>query len=297
MSLTSSTFSMARYRRRRNADRIMRILTIVATALALIPLFLIIGHVLFQGASAFSIEFFTSDYKVPELSLTGEVGSAGGIRHAIVGTLMIAGTATLLAVPIGVLAGIYLSEYGTGRFATIVRFCTDVLSGAPSIVVGVVVYVVLVERYQAKYAFFGSVALAILMVPIIVRTTEEIFKLVPYSVREAAIALGVPQWRATLTVVLPAAKTGILTGVILGFARAAGETAPLLVTVFTSNAMRFNLFGDMGSLPVYIYRTLDELTDPAQYKVLWGAAFVLTALVLIVNILVRLATRERAVRR
>lgn len=288
-----NTLNPRLYRRRRATDRLMRGLTYGATLLALIPLFLIIGHVLIQGASALSWEFFTQDYKVPELSLTGEPGSVGGIRHAIVGTLIVAGSATLLALPIGVMAGIYLSEYGRGRFATLVRFCTDVLSGAPSIVVGVVVYVVLVERYQAKYAFFGSVALAILMIPVIVRTTEEIFKLVPQSVREAAIALGVPQWRATLTVVLPAAKAGILTGVILGFARAAGETAPLLVTVFMSNTMRFNLFSDMGTLPVYIYRTLDELTHPSQYQVLWGAAFVLTALVLVVNTLVRVATRPR----
>lgn len=289
-----NTLSPRLYRRRRATDRIMRGLTIVATLLALIPLFLIIGHVLIQGGAALTPSFFTQDYQVPELSLTGEASNVGGIRHAIIGTLIVAGVATLLALPVGIMAGIYLSEYGKGRFATFVRFCTDVLSGAPSIVVGVVVYVVLVQRYQAKYAIFGSIALAILMVPIIVRTTEEIFKLVPQSVREAAIALGVPQWRATLTVVLPAAKAGILTGVILGFARAAGETAPLLVTVFMSNTVRFNVFGDMATLPVYIYRTLDELTDPSQYTVLWGAAFVLTALVLIVNLLVRLATRPRA---
>jgi len=191
------------------------------------------------------------------------------------------------------MTGIYLAEYGRGRFAAVVRFCTDVLNGAPSIVVGVVVYVLLVQRYQAKIALFGSVALAILIIPVIVRITEEILKLVPQSVREAAIALGMPRWYTIVTVVLPAARGGILTGVLLGFARAAGETAPLLITVFVANVLSFNMVGDMGSLPMYIYRTLDELTDPAQERVLWGAAFVLTMLVLLVNATVRLAMRSR----
>jgi phosphate transport system permease protein len=288
-----STFAPAIYRRRKLLDHLMRGLSVVATALALLPLFLILGYIFIRGSSALSLAFFTQDYRVPELSLTGETADVGGIRHAIVGTLLIAGVATLLAVPIGMLGGIYLSEYGRGRIATMVRFFTDVLSGAPSIVVGVVVYVTLVQRFQAKIAIFGSMALAILMIPVIVRTTEEILKLVPYAIREAAIALGTPRWRATLTVVLPAAKGGIVTGIMLAFARAAGETAPLLVTVFVSNTLSFNVLGEMGSLPMYIYRTLDELSDPAQYKVLWGAAFVLTLLVVVVNILVRLMTWRR----
>lgn len=288
-----NTLNPGLYRRRRMVDRLMRGLTVAATLLALIPLFLILGHVLIQGAGALRPSFFTQDYQVPKLSLNGEASSVGGVRYAIVGTLLVAGTATLMSIPIGILAGIYLSEYGRGRLATFIRFCTDVLSGAPSIVVGAVVYVVLVQRFQTKSAFFGSIALAILMLPIIVRTTEEIFKLVPQTVREAAIGLGIPQWRSTLTIILPAAKSGILTGVILAFARAAGETAPLLVTVFVTNTLSFDVFGAMGTLPIYIYRTLDELTDPSQYQVLWGAAFVLTALVLTVNILVRLTTRRR----
>lgn len=284
-----------RYRRRQAVDRFMRGLTLGGTLLALIPLFIIIGYVLIQGASALSLDFFTQDYKPPRLSATGGGGTGvGGIRHAIVGTLLIAGVATLIATPIGIFAGIYLSEYGKGRFASFVRFCTDVLSGAPSIVVGVVVYTVLVVTTKQKYAVFGSVALAILMLPIVVRTTEEIFRLIPQSVREAAIALGVPQWRSTLTVVLPAASSGILTGVILGFARAAGETAPLLVTVFATQTLQTNMFGPMNALPLYIYRTLDELTNPSDYRYLWGAAFVITALVLVVNILARSVIRKRA---
>ncbi len=287
------TLNMARYRRRKLVDRIMRSMTVVATLLALIPLFLILGYIVIQGASAISWHFLSTDYKVPELSLDGSASDVGGIRYAIIGTLLIAGTATLIALPIGLLAGIYLSEYGKGRFASFVRFATDVLSGSPSIIAGVVVYIVLVKTTKEKYAFYGSVALALLMIPIIVRTTEEILKLVPQTVREAAVALGVPQWKAILTVVLPAATGGILTGIMLAFARAAGETAPLIVTVFVSNSVEYNVFGSMGSLPMYIYRTLDELTSPEQYKVLWGAAFVLTALVLVVNILVRVATRRR----
>lgn len=289
-----SILAPATYRRRKLLDRLMRGLCALATVLALLPLFLILGYIFIEGSSALSLAFFTQDYHVPQLSLAGEVADVGGIRHAIVGTLLIAGVATLLAVPIGVLGGIYLSEYGRARIATMVRFFTDVLSGAPSIVVGVVVYVTLVQHFQAKIAVFASVALAILMLPVIVRTTEEILKLVPHSIREAAIALGTPRWRATLTVVLPAARGGIVTGIMLAFARAAGETAPLLVTVFVSNTLSFNVLGEMGSLPMYIYRTLDELTDPAQYKVLWGAALVLTLLVVVVNILMRLTTRRRA---
>jgi len=283
----------ARYYRRTLVDRLMRSLSVAATLLALLPLGLILGSIIVAGGSALSLAFVTQDYHVPELSLTGAAADVGGIRHAIVGTLLIAGVATLLAVPIGVMTGIYLAEYGRGRFAAVVRFCTDVLNGAPSIVVGVVVYVLLVQRYQAKIALFGSVALAILIIPVIVRITEEILKLVPQSVREAAIALGMPRWYTILTVVLPAARGGILTGVLLGFARAAGETAPLLITVFVANVLSFNMVGDMGSLPMYIYRTLDELTDPAQERVLWGAAFVLTMLVLLVNATVRLAMRSR----
>lgn len=290
-----ASLKVKNYGRRKAIDRLMRGLTVAATVVALIPLFLILGYVMIEGASAISANFLLTDYKVPELSLDGSASDVGGIRHAIVGTLIIAGAATLLALPVGLLAGIYLSEYGKGRLATLVRFSTDVLSGSPSIIAGVVVYILLVQTTKQKFAFYGSVALALLMVPIIVRTTEEILKLVPQTVREAAIALGEPRWKTTLTVVIPTALSGILTGVMLAFARAAGETAPLIVTVFVSNSVRTNIFGDMGSLPMYIYRTLDELTDAEQYKVLWGAAFVLTSLVLVINILLRLVTaRQRS---
>ncbi len=291
--LMRTSLQLKNYGRRKALDRVMRGLTLGATILALVPLFLILGYVVVEGGSALSATFLTTDYKVPELSLDGSASDVGGIRHALVGTLLIAGTATLLALPIGLLAGVYLSEYGRGRLATAVRFSTDVLSGSPSIIAGVVVYILLVQTTHEKFAFFGSVALALLMIPIIVRTTEEILRLVPQTVREAGIALGEPRWKITLTVVIPTALSGILTGVMLAFARAAGETAPLIVTVFVSNSVTYNVFGDMGSLPMYIYRTLDELNDPGQYKVLWGAAFVLTALVLIINVLLRLVTRRR----
>lgn len=281
------------YGRRKIVDRVMRGVTVGATVLAIIPLVLILGYIVIKGGSAISWSFLSTDYAVPELSLDGSASSVGGIRHAIIGTLLIAGAATLIALPIGLLAGVYLSEYGRGRFASLVRFATDVLSGAPSIIAGVVIYIVLVKTTRHKYALYGSAALALLMIPIIVRTTEEILKLVPRSIREAAIALGEPQWKTVLTVVIPAAAGGIMTGIMLAFARAAGETAPLIVTVFVSNTVEYNVFGDMGSLPMYIYRTLDELTSPEQYNVLWGAAFVLTGLVLVMNVLMRLATRRR----
>lgn len=217
----------------------------------------------------------------------------GGVIHGIIGTVIIAGLGLLFALPIGIFAGIFLSEYRNERFATIVRFCVDVLSGSPSIVAGVVIYVLVVIPTQRFSAIAGSMALTILMIPIVTRTTEEMLKLVPDSMREAARGLGAPTWYATFTVVLPAALPGIVTGVMLAFARGAGETAPLILTVLGSNVVSTALLEPMASLPLLTYR-YTESPYPGENTLAWGAAFVLMMLVLLMNILVRVATSRRA---
>ena len=222
-----------------------------------------------------------------------QAGPQGGVLHGIIGTIIIAGIGLLLALPIGIFAGVFLSEYRNERYATIVRFCVDVLSGSPSIIAGVVIYILVVIPTQRFSAIAGSLALTILMVPIVTRTTEEMLKLVPDSMREAARGLGAPTWYSTFTVVLPAALPGIVTGVMLAFARGAGETAPLILTVLGSNVISTALLEPMASLPLLTYR-YTESPYPGENTLAWGAAFVLMMLVLIMNILVRVATRRRA---
>lgn len=286
------------YTRRKWVDRVMRGLTAVATLLALVPLFLIIGYVIVRGASALNLQFFTQAYRPPQLSLAGEVTSAGGILHAILGSLTVVGAAMLIALPIGILAAIFLAEYPANPIATLVRFCTDVLSGAPSIIVGIVAYILIVRRIGPTgmplgfSGLAGSVALSVLMVPTITRTTEEMLKLVPHSTREAAMALGTPKWWLTLTVVIPTALSGIVTGVLLAFARATGETAPLLLTILGNNNISFNLLEPIAALPLLTYK-YTESPFPQQNALAWGTALVLTALVLTMNLLVRWATRNR----
>jgi phosphate transport system permease protein len=284
--------SASNYGRRKWADRLMRGLTVAATLLALIPLFLILGYVLYRGAGALSIDFFTKAYEPPVADASGQIANAGGVLHGIIGSFIIVGVALLMALPIGILAGVFLAEYPANSVATAVRFCTDVLSAAPSIVVGVVAYVLIVQRAHQFSGWAGSVALTVLMIPMITRTTEEILKLVPHTMREAASALGAPKWWLTLTVVLPTALSGITTGVLLAFARATGETAPLLLTVLGNNNVSASLLGPMAALPLLTYKYTDS-PYPAQNDLAWGTALVLTLLVLGVNLSVRWATRDR----
>jgi len=280
------------YNRRKWADRLMRGLTVGATLLALIPLFLILGYVLVRGASALNLAFFTQAYEPPVAGANGEISNAGGVLHGIIGSFVIVGVALLMALPIGIMAAVFLAEYPANPIATAVRFCTDVLSAAPSIVIGVVAYVLIVQRTRQFSGLAGSIALAILMVPVITRTTEEILKLVPHTMREAAMAMGAPKWWVTLSVVIPTALSGIATGVLLAFARATGETAPLLLTVLGNNNISVNLLEPMAALPLLTYKYTDT-PFPAQNTLAWGTALVLTALVLGVNLLVRWATRSR----
>lgn len=270
----------------------MLVLTVLATLISLIPLVLIILYVAEQGIGSLSLDFLTHTFRPISF---GTTSSGGGVLHAIVGTVIIVGFSLLLAAPIGIMAGIYLAEYPGNSASTVIRFCVDVLSAMPSIVVGVTAYVLIVQRVKSFSGFAGSIALVVLMVPIITRTTEEILRLVPQSSREAAIALGAPKWRTTLTIVLPMALSGIATGVLLAFARAAGETAPLLVTVLGNNNLTYDLFGPMQALPLLAYRYTEQ-----PYTVLnqqaWGAAFLLVVFVLGINILVRFVTRSRSPR-
>lgn len=287
---TVANAASVRYRRRVWVNRLMLGLTIGSTAVALVPLVLILSYVVRQGVGALSVGFFTETFRPVTI---GVAGGAGGVLHAIVGSALIVGAALLLAAPLGVLAGIYLAEYRSGPAATVIRFCTDILSAMPSIVVGVTAYVLIVQRTRQFSGLAGSVALAVLMVPVITRTTEEILQLVPQSVREAAAALGAPRWWTTLTVVLPAALGGIATGVLLAMARAAGETAPLLVTALGNNQLTFDIFGPMQALPLLAYRYTEQPFAVLNEQA-WGAALILVVLVLGTNILVRALTRHRA---
>lgn len=286
------TMKAGRRRRRVIVNQIMLALTVLATALALIPLILIIAYVVKQGIGAISIDFLTKTFRPVTF---GATSTGGGVLHAIVGSLLIVAIALIIAVPVGIMAGVFLAEYPSNSASTAIRFCVDVLTAMPSIVVGVTAYVLIVQRTKHFSGFAGSVALVVLMVPIITRTTEEILRLVPSATREAAIALGAPKWRMTLTVVLPVALSGIATGVLLAFARAAGETAPLLVTILGDNNLTYDIFAPMQALPLLAYKYTEQ-----PYKVLneqaWGAAFLLVVFVLGINIVVRVFTRSRAPR-
>jgi len=215
------------YRRRKIVNRLVTILAYACTALAIVPLTWIILYVIYRGFGAWDAQFFT---ELPQL-----FGDGGGVRNGIVGTLVIVGLATLIGVPVGVMAGIYLAEYGNNRLGSIVRFMADTLTGVPSIVVGLFAFGVVVLNTGGFSAFAGAVALAIMMVPVITRTTEEIIRLVPNSIREASLGLGVSRWKTIMRVVVPTALSGIVTGVLLAVARVAGETAPLILTILGTN--------------------------------------------------------------
>ncbi len=290
--MSSMAVNPARRRRRIMVNRIMLALTVLATALALIPLVLIIVYVMEKGVGALSVDFLTHTFRPV---VFGSTSTGGGVLHAIVGSAIIVSVALAIATPVGIMAGIFLAEYPSNSASNVIRFCVDVLSAMPSIVVGVTAYVLIVQRTKQFSGFAGSIALVVLMVPIITRTTEEILHLVPSATREAAIALGAPKWRMTLTVVLPVALSGIATGVLLAFARAAGETAPLLVTVLGNNNLTYDLFAPMSALPLLAYRYTEQPYDVLNQQA-WGAAFLLVVFVLGINIIVRFSTRSRSSR-
>lgn len=274
------------YRRLRLTNRLVHTLCIVATVLAVVPLAALVGYVTVQGIGGITLSFFT---ELPKP--VGEVG--GGMANAIVGSLTLIGLASLIGIPIGVLAAVYLAEFGADtQFGKIVRFSTDVMTGIPSIVVGIFVYTLVVISMRRFSAIAGGIALAVLMLPTVTRTTEELIKLVPDSLREAALALGVPQWRATVFVVLRTAAPGIATGVMLAVARVAGETAPLLFTAFNNRFWNQGLDQPIGSLPVQIFSyAVSPYSD--WHRQAWAAALVLVVMVLVLNIGARVLARNR----
>lgn len=276
---------MTRATLRRVKSNVMVVLMIAAVVIAVLPLIFILGSLIVRGASSLSIAFFTR-IEVP----AGETG--GGVVHAIVGSLMIVGAASLIGLPLGIGAGIYCAEYPGSRLAHITRFVADVLNGTPSIVVGVFAWTWVVAKQHHFSGFAGSVALAILMVPMVMRTSEELIKLVPDSLREAALALGYSRWRTSLRIVLRTALPGIVTGSLLAVSRIAGETAPLLFTSLGSQYLSFNLNQPMAALPQTIYRYAGAPYEEWN-RYAWATALVLIVVVLVLSMAARFVTRER----
>lgn len=270
---------------RRWKSRIMVGLLVLAAVLAVLPLLLILGTLIVKGAGSINPDFFTR-MPVPP----GESG--GGVAHAIVGTLMIVGTACLIGLPIGIGAGIFAAEWPASRIGIATRFIADVLNGTPSIVVGVFAWTWIVAKQGHFSGLAGSAALAVLMVPMVMRTTEEMIKLVPHSLREAALALGYPRWRTSLQVVVRTCLPGIVTGALLAVARIAGETAPLLFTALGSQYMSTNIQQPMAALPLVVF-TYATGPYPEWHRLAWATALVLILVVLILSIAARLATRSR----
>jgi phosphate transport system permease protein len=275
---------------RRRKDRIARASILAGTTIALIPLVLIVYYLLRKGLGSWSESFFTTD---PTGNTFFGGSNIGGIKSAILGTIEIVALASAIAVPIGIGVAVWLVEYGrNSAFAHTVRFFVDVLTGVPSIVFGLFVYIVLVVGTGSTYAGYkGSIALSLLMLPVVIRSAEVILLLVPAALRESALALGAPRWRVIFNIVLPTALPGMVTGVLLAIARAAGETAPLLFTAAYTHETNFNLGAFMNSLPVQIY---NDVTSPTTAVVnrAWGAALTLVTLILLLNLIARLIARR-----
>ena len=272
-------------KRRKTINVIMLTLSILSAFAAIIPLIYIFFYTTAAGISSLNLDFFT---ELPKP--VGEEG--GGIANAIVGSIEIVGIGALFGIPVGLLAGIYVAEYSKSFFANIVKFVTDVLSGIPSIIIGIFAYGVIVLQTRNFSAYAGGFALGILMIPTVTRITEEMLKLVPLSLREASLALGISRWKTTLKIVLRTASGGIITGVLLAIARAAGETAPLLFTSFGNSFWAESLNSPTASLPVQIF---NYAISPYEewHKKAWAGAFVLIALVFIISLIVRLMTKNK----
>jgi phosphate transport system permease protein len=269
---------------RRVTSALMTSLTALCTIVAVGILVIILSYIAWRGIGALNLRFLVDTPR--------PVGEGGGIGNAIVGSAVLLLLSCVVGIPLGIASGIYLSEFGGGVFGGIVRFLTDTLTGIPSIVTGVFVYAVLVLRMGHFSALAGGVALALIMIPIVARTTEEMIKLVPHSLREGALALGAPQWRVTMGIVLPAAASGIATGAMLAIARVSGETAPLLFTAFGSRFFPRSLNEPIASLTVQIYNYAISPYDEWHAQA-WAATLVLMTLILGINIVVRFLTRKK----
>jgi len=275
--------------KRKSSDRLITILVTGAFALAVIPLVSLAWTVVERGAARFDVEFFTS-------SMRNIVGAGGGAYHAIIGTLQITGLATLISVPIGIMTAIYLVEYARGPLAKAVTFFVDVMTGVPSIVAGLFAYAAFVVIFGpgVRMGIGGAIALSVLMIPVVIRATEEMLKIVPNELREASYALGVPKWLTVTKVVLPTALAGIATGVMIAIARIIGETAPLLIIAGFTSSTNFNPFDErMMTLPVFVYTSYANQGADAQTYIdrAWTGALVLMLIVMILNIFARLVSK------
>ena len=281
-------FAVSAARRRR--DRTARALILAATLLALAPLMLIVYYLLRKGLGSWSTSFFSTD---PTGNTFFASSRIGGIKSALLGTIEIVAVASAISVPIGIAVAVWLVEYGKGsRLATTVRFFVDVLTGVPSIIFGLFIYVALIVGTGSSYAGYkGSLALSLLMLPVVTRSAEVILLLVPGELRESALALGAPRWRVIARIVLPTALPGMVTGVLLAIARAAGETAPLLFTAAATLKTNLNLGQFMNSLPVQIY---NDVTSPTTAVVnrAWGAALTLVLMIGVLNMIARIVARR-----
>jgi phosphate transport system permease protein len=266
------------------ADKLFKTLVIVLSFSSIVPMFLILFMIIRNGISVIDWHFLT---ELPKP--VGEAG--GGISNAIWGTAMLIALSFLFSVPLGVFAGIFLSEYRRGKLANLIRLGVEILQGVPSIVIGIIAYVWVVMPMGSFSALSGGVALGIMMLPVVVMATEETLKLVPDSLREASLALGVPYSRTILKVILPAGLSGILSGILLGIARVAGETAPLLFTAFGNPFMNFNILKPVNSLPLTIFNYATS-PYPDWHALAWGASFVLIAFVLGLNLITKWVTKR-----
>ena len=264
---------------RRAADKMATIVAIACVLLVMLPLAVIFVSLLIRGFGSLNLAFFT---QMPRP--VGESG--GGMANAIVGSIMILLVGSMIGVPLGVGSGIYLSEYSRGQFGKLVRFTADVLNGVPSIVIGIAVYALLVLRQKHFSAFSGGVALGIMMIPTITRSTEEMLRLVPNAIREAALGLGIPQWRSTLSITLRTAMSGVITGIMLSFARVSGETAPLLFTAFGNQFWSTKLNQPIAALPLQIFVYAISPFDE-WHRLAWGGALVLIVLIVATSASVR----------
>jgi phosphate transport system permease protein len=269
---------------RKSTSAVMTSVTALCTLLAVGVLAIILSYIAWRGIGSLSLQFLIDSPR--------PVGEGGGIGNAILGSLVLLLLSSVFGLPLGIAVGVYLAELGKGRFASIVRFIVDTLTGIPSIVTGVFVYAIVVLPMKHFSALAGGIALALIMVPIVARTTEEMIKLVPHSLREGALALGAPQWRVTLGIVIPAAASGIATGAMLAIARVSGETAPLLFTAFGSRFFSYYLDQPIASLTVQIYNYAISPYDEWHAQA-WAATLVLMMLILSINIIVRFLTRKR----
>ncbi len=283
----------ANLRRRYRRDQLMVALLVVATLAVLIPLLIIVWYVISQGFSALTLEFFTEDLGSPARATQGR---PTGLGHTILGTLVVDGLALLIAVPIGIGAGIMLAEFPDHPLNPLLRILNDTLNGMPAILKGLLAWALIVKPMGTFSGLSGAVALSFVMLPILARATEGVLRIIPWSIREAGLALGLPRWRVVLNTVLPAARVGVVTGVLIAFARAAGEAAPLLFTAFGNNffsstPMRY-LLGPVDTLPARLYSL--AISPYREWHAMgWAAGIVLLGLVIVTFATARLLTRQR----